>query len=768
MFITKMKVFNWFKCSAILLCALSLLSACGGSTNDSPSPQPVANQAPSVSVNDITIDEGNNVSLTATVSDADGSIAGYAWSQTSGTSVALSGSDSNMASFVAPQGNADQTLVFNLQVTDDDGASTSVTLTVTVQDIDTAGTMVSSNQGGTVTSDDGKVILSIPAGALSSDTNISIRARPASDIPNAHIPEDMAVTSHYQFSPEGLVFAQAVRVTMPFDLIDETTGDMPLTWLVSGRGEGDDSEYEVMQNVNVNRPERSISADMMHFSSVIFLHELVNLFHFSIEDSTGGDTSDYVNGNDRFSLNYELTFDSKDVASANETRSFLAVNSVSWGQNIYLLPNLSLDELTHDKVAEVIVYDNLANNVQISSDGEISGQCKKVDPKAIVQVGAGFVVEYTQASQETSIPSKMGKILVEETQYRISLADYLYVNCLPEKVVVVPTDPFLISLDTWLTAVEGMVILNTISLVQDAIVSAVCPQILVAGAGGTVLVDACKGEVLRSFVGEENTDNANYQTAVLVAPEGEDAQINMVQNQLLLGFDLTTLELYDFAMLLDFSFSNPQPFIDMTYLGGDNSKGLAFVAGNSYLGILKYNFEFKGYESIRYILQDNAKSVVASADGSQALIVNSKNQLVFYELSGDQPVRTLVSELGDDIRRLRCDYLTNICVVADFVLNQIKTFIWNGLVAPTGIVATQSVADGPVEMAIQGDLMAVAGYRDDKLSVLTLDAQGEVSANTSIDLPTGCQGVGHVEIIEGAFILSCYLSGNLLYLPMQP
>lgn len=118
---------------------VALLSACGaGGSDPAPvTPEPIPeppNQAPAVDAGDaITALEASTVTLNGTASDSDGTISTYSWTQTSGTNVSLSSSSSASTSFTAPQVNADETLVFELTVTDDDGATSTDTVEVTVQ-----------------------------------------------------------------------------------------------------------------------------------------------------------------------------------------------------------------------------------------------------------------------------------------------------------------------------------------------------------------------------------------------------------------------------------------------------------------------------------------------------------------------------------------------------------------------------------------------------------------------------------------------------------
>jgi hypothetical protein len=75
-----------------------------------------------------------NVTLNGTASnDPDGSISGYAWTQTGGAAVVLNGAASAQPTFAAPAVTSASTLTFSLVVTDNRGAaSTASTVTITV------------------------------------------------------------------------------------------------------------------------------------------------------------------------------------------------------------------------------------------------------------------------------------------------------------------------------------------------------------------------------------------------------------------------------------------------------------------------------------------------------------------------------------------------------------------------------------------------------------------------------------------------------------
>ena len=79
--------------------------------------------------------------LIGTASDPDGTIVSYLWEQTSGTMVLLASADDSVAAFTAPEVLADETLTFQLTVTDDDGATGHDTVFVTVTPPPSPGTI---------------------------------------------------------------------------------------------------------------------------------------------------------------------------------------------------------------------------------------------------------------------------------------------------------------------------------------------------------------------------------------------------------------------------------------------------------------------------------------------------------------------------------------------------------------------------------------------------------------------------------------------------
>ena len=108
------------------------LAGCGGGSSTPPNAPPVANAGA-----DFQSDERLAVTLNGSASrDSDGNITSYLWRQTSGRSVAINGAGQAVATFNAPEVQpAGESLGFELTVTDDDGATHTDSVSVTIVNV---------------------------------------------------------------------------------------------------------------------------------------------------------------------------------------------------------------------------------------------------------------------------------------------------------------------------------------------------------------------------------------------------------------------------------------------------------------------------------------------------------------------------------------------------------------------------------------------------------------------------------------------------------
>jgi uncharacterized protein YkwD len=96
-----------------------------------PTPPP-SNQAPTANAGaNRSVEQGDSVTLAGSGSDADGTIVGWSWAQISGAAVSLSGANTQTVQFTAPNSAGDIRL--RLTVTDDDGATDTDDIIITVE-----------------------------------------------------------------------------------------------------------------------------------------------------------------------------------------------------------------------------------------------------------------------------------------------------------------------------------------------------------------------------------------------------------------------------------------------------------------------------------------------------------------------------------------------------------------------------------------------------------------------------------------------------------
>jgi len=111
------------KLSTFYFC-LFILTGCGGDSAPNNTSTPSVNVQPLVNAgSDQNVDEQVHTTLAGEGSDSDGSISTYLWRQTAGTSVVLENPSNAFASFVAPLTTEELLLTFELEVTDNEGAT---------------------------------------------------------------------------------------------------------------------------------------------------------------------------------------------------------------------------------------------------------------------------------------------------------------------------------------------------------------------------------------------------------------------------------------------------------------------------------------------------------------------------------------------------------------------------------------------------------------------------------------------------------------------
>jgi len=127
-----------FSTRLLVLLFITQLFACGGGEEDS-SKVSTTNVAPTTNAGgDQTVNEVTTVSLTGSATDSDGTIESYSWIQTDGNPVTITGSDTATASLDALSTLVQLTLTFQLTVTDNEGATATDVIVITVNPVNVA------------------------------------------------------------------------------------------------------------------------------------------------------------------------------------------------------------------------------------------------------------------------------------------------------------------------------------------------------------------------------------------------------------------------------------------------------------------------------------------------------------------------------------------------------------------------------------------------------------------------------------------------------
>ena len=146
-------------------------------TTITPNNPPTANAGADQNVNEDTF-----VNLSGSGTDSDGTITTYAWTQTAGTTVILTGDDTTTPSFTAPSvGLAGETLIFSLIVTDNDGTdSTADTVDIIVADVPVPNTPPVADDQNVITAEDTLVNITLTGSDVESSITFNVETQPSS------------------------------------------------------------------------------------------------------------------------------------------------------------------------------------------------------------------------------------------------------------------------------------------------------------------------------------------------------------------------------------------------------------------------------------------------------------------------------------------------------------------------------------------------------------------------------------------------------------
>ncbi|WP_455219902.1 PKD domain-containing protein, partial [Kaarinaea lacus] len=119
--------------------------------------EPVTNASPTVDVGtDFAVLSGNNVTITGNAVDSDGQIVQYTWAKIAGPAVVLNGTATATVDFIAPDVTQSTQLHLRLTVVDDQGASASDDVFITINPVNAGNGVPVVNVGGDFTAVSGE------------------------------------------------------------------------------------------------------------------------------------------------------------------------------------------------------------------------------------------------------------------------------------------------------------------------------------------------------------------------------------------------------------------------------------------------------------------------------------------------------------------------------------------------------------------------------------------------------------------------------------
>jgi hypothetical protein len=259
-----------------LTLATALVQGCSSDpTNLDPGDptDPPGNTVPTASAGaDAAVSIGIGVGIDGSGSaDADGDALTYAWTLVgpTGTSAALDDATSATPAFVP---DVEGAYVATLTVNDgtDDSVPDAVTITATDN---TATASVVAAAGGSLASSDGALSMTVPAGALAADTDISVTPLAEVQFPAAvrDLPGELLA---YDLQPDGTMFSTPVEVAFEIDdAVTNASGsaEIAAAFLISESEGMVESMTDVVLAQDAADPTKAtLTGGLSHFSRAVF------------------------------------------------------------------------------------------------------------------------------------------------------------------------------------------------------------------------------------------------------------------------------------------------------------------------------------------------------------------------------------------------------------------------------------------------------------------------------------------------------------------
>ena len=608
--------------------------------------------------------------------------------------------------------------------------------------------------GGTLTSTDGDLELTVPAGALASTQTLTIEALDAGDLPAAF--DGLAIEAAYEIGPAGLSFSAPVQLEFHSDQ-QPRQGDGSISVGLEAIFTVDDTgaleklaDTEMVADAVENT--FSIEATTTHLSPFARVADRATGTSVSaidvdmIRDTPATEIADLLS--DQFSVTTRLSGDL----------------SGSWARAPF-----TLEDETDGGDATVVGAGTYSFQEQDFTGGMASHQ-----------------MAYTCAGGRAGQPIEVRVRLGFETSFTGSdrLRLRLQTDC-PEDdgggggdaPVIVATaagpelaETFQFSTQSW-----------------DDRIGAQLDYMVVAGSQRTQIHDLSDGSIAWEVA------TGDYYGAVPLASPGADGDFSSgffnygpagafwIEYDSATGFD-------HFGQLVEFQ----NPVWDAYPYDGDiDSGGVSYVVGDFAVRFASYdeNDDLQGEPvqifsssldgggggsiigAIRTTFQFRRRApgdvlIVTAGDGTTG-------KVYLADSADPGAALTAVADVGSDPRRLRHD--GDIAAVSNFGSDDLTVMTWTGNTV-TVTEASVAVGDGPVGIDLlrlgTGNVaIASTGFNDDTYTVTIVDADGNLVDSTTAAVPDGGQAPGHASWTTRGqdvyLLISCNGSNEVIPVAVQ-
>ena len=573
--------------------------------------------------------------------------------------------------------------------------------------------------GGNLSSPDGSLVLTIPAGALGNDTEITITEVAADAVPE-HL-KAINADRVYRLGPAGTQFAQPLTASVAL-----AAGNQLAVMLIDSNGA---TTFADNQQVRIDAQGRRILGELTHFSHLVAR---------TVGNYTG-----------------ELVLDKRELKVGDSLNAVAVLSRLGDLPDADEFRKIGIED--GGGVATCTWFPGTSESTFLEPDP--ANPC----PTELKDFGRDVVGEVlrTSAAWHCTVPSDQKEVVRVEFELQIALG-------LSAKVV-----SFAIEMDVGCTAgeapsglAEGVHPL-AIGLKPDGLrvhTGNFGLRMWLALANGAVVYDLLSGLVEHNLTpnglgapGINNLDVAAItggSTLAIFLPSGSGGALrNMIDG----NWSYTQLSL--------------QPYTDASTAGNAlEAEEMVLASPGRSVEFVAYDASVGGFNFRAGLgLSNPPGGNIISADmpqnkaGSGVLMFSAgtdggTTSSVYWHdrLDVSAPPVKLVSVNDPNARRIRCGGVAGqryVCIVTAALLGKAWAFAFDPA-KPTAPVTLQELVVGKGSVGVQfgtaadGTLRAAIANHDEVFyNYLAIDAQANVSANQRVALPAGCRRSAHVAVL---------------------